>query len=137
MPVKIYDRQTPVWNSTTAVVSGTADVNVIHQALWFEIRPDGGSGPLIDYGAFPQKPDWRFQARHLHFGDNQVPLSIKFQTVTGKPLVENAPAHPCKHLVRELGCLLLVSRPWFLMLSNASNLPASSKAWLAELHCLA
>lgn len=74
MPVTIHERRTPVWNSTTAVVSGTADVNVIHQPVWFEIRADGGSGPLIDYGAFPQKPDWRFQARHLHFGDNQVPV---------------------------------------------------------------
>ncbi|KAK9868910.1 hypothetical protein WJX84_002399 [Apatococcus fuscideae] len=61
MPVKIHDRQTPVWNSTTAVVSGTADVNVIHQALWFEIRPDGGSGPLIDYGAFPKSQTGGFK----------------------------------------------------------------------------
>ncbi|KAK9868301.1 hypothetical protein WJX84_011175 [Apatococcus fuscideae] len=76
-PVAIHDRRTPVWNSTTATISGTADVGVLHQPLWFEVRAEGGSGPLIDYGAFPQKPDWSFQARHLRFGENQVTVFWK------------------------------------------------------------
>ncbi len=44
----------------------------VHTPMWYEVRLNGPTGRLVDFGAFPQSPRWFFVARHLATGANHI-----------------------------------------------------------------